>query len=204
MLTLALALVLHVQACPQRIVVTVPSTRSTTASVSLLECGRRAGGPWARPRRLPRRLRPPPRGRRHDPARHVRDRPDGLRARRRPRRAAPLPPARLRRLVGRGSPLAELQPLPARRLRLEPAVRRRQRGALARASRLPGVRGRANTTPPPPVPGRGSAIFLHVEHRAADERLRQPRTGPAALPARAPAARSARSRSVLHNFRLSV
>ena len=47
MLTLALALVLHVQACPQRIVVTVPSTRSTTASVSLLECGRRAGGPWA-------------------------------------------------------------------------------------------------------------------------------------------------------------
>ncbi len=47
MLTLALALVLHVQACPQRIVVTAPSTRSTTASVSLLECGRRVAGPWS-------------------------------------------------------------------------------------------------------------------------------------------------------------
>ena len=47
MLTLALALVLHVQACPQRIVVTAPSTHSTTASVSLLECGHRTAGPWA-------------------------------------------------------------------------------------------------------------------------------------------------------------
>jgi L,D-peptidoglycan transpeptidase YkuD (ErfK/YbiS/YcfS/YnhG family) len=46
MLALALALVLHAQACPQRIVVTAPSTRSTTASVSLLECGRRTAGPW--------------------------------------------------------------------------------------------------------------------------------------------------------------
>lgn len=46
MLTLALALVLHVQACPQRIVVTAPSARSTTASISLLECGRRVAGPW--------------------------------------------------------------------------------------------------------------------------------------------------------------
>jgi L,D-peptidoglycan transpeptidase YkuD (ErfK/YbiS/YcfS/YnhG family) len=47
MLTLALALVLHVQACPQRIVVTVPSARATSASISLLECGRRTAGPWA-------------------------------------------------------------------------------------------------------------------------------------------------------------
>lgn len=46
MLTLALALALHVQACPQRIMVTAPSTRSTTASVSLLECRRRTAGPW--------------------------------------------------------------------------------------------------------------------------------------------------------------
>jgi len=46
MLSLALALVLQLHACPQRIVVTVPSARSTTASISLLECGRRAGGPW--------------------------------------------------------------------------------------------------------------------------------------------------------------
>jgi L,D-peptidoglycan transpeptidase YkuD (ErfK/YbiS/YcfS/YnhG family) len=46
MLSLAVALLLHAQACPQRIVVTTPSTRATTASVTLLECGRRAGGPW--------------------------------------------------------------------------------------------------------------------------------------------------------------
>ena len=47
MLALALAFVLHAQACPQRIVVTAPSARSTTAAVSLLECGRRTAGPWA-------------------------------------------------------------------------------------------------------------------------------------------------------------
>ncbi len=44
MLTLALALVL--QGCPQRIQVTAPSSRSTTAIVTLLECGRRVAGPW--------------------------------------------------------------------------------------------------------------------------------------------------------------
>ena len=44
MLTLALVLGLH--ACPQRIVVTAPSVRSTTASLSLLECGRRVAGPF--------------------------------------------------------------------------------------------------------------------------------------------------------------
>ena len=47
MLTVAavsLALALH--ACPQRIQVAAPSLRSTTASVSLLECGRRVAGPW--------------------------------------------------------------------------------------------------------------------------------------------------------------
>jgi len=44
MLTLALALALH--ACPQRIVVTAPSVRSTTATAALLECGRRVAGPW--------------------------------------------------------------------------------------------------------------------------------------------------------------
>ncbi len=47
MLTLALALMLHAQACPQQIVVTVPSVRSTSASISLRECGRRTAGPWA-------------------------------------------------------------------------------------------------------------------------------------------------------------
>ncbi len=44
MLTLALVLALH--ACPQRIVVVAPSVRSTTASLSLLECGRRVTGPF--------------------------------------------------------------------------------------------------------------------------------------------------------------
>lgn len=44
MLTLAFVLALH--ACPQRIVVTAPSLRSTTATVTLLECGRRIAGPW--------------------------------------------------------------------------------------------------------------------------------------------------------------
>lgn len=45
MLTLALA-ALALQPCPQRIVVSTPSTRSTTAQISLLECGRRVAGPW--------------------------------------------------------------------------------------------------------------------------------------------------------------
>jgi L,D-peptidoglycan transpeptidase YkuD (ErfK/YbiS/YcfS/YnhG family) len=44
MLVLAVALALH--ACPQRIVVTAPSARATTASLSLLECGRRIAGPF--------------------------------------------------------------------------------------------------------------------------------------------------------------
>jgi L,D-peptidoglycan transpeptidase YkuD (ErfK/YbiS/YcfS/YnhG family) len=44
MLTLALALALH--GCPQRIVVTAPSARATTASLSLLECGNRVAGPY--------------------------------------------------------------------------------------------------------------------------------------------------------------
>ena len=44
MLVLAVALALHV--CPQRIVVTAPSAHATTASLSLLECGRRVAGPF--------------------------------------------------------------------------------------------------------------------------------------------------------------
>jgi L,D-peptidoglycan transpeptidase YkuD (ErfK/YbiS/YcfS/YnhG family) len=43
MLTLALALVL---ACPQRINVVAPSARSTMATLTLTECGRRVFGPW--------------------------------------------------------------------------------------------------------------------------------------------------------------
>ena len=44
MLVLSVALALHV--CPQRIVVTAPSAHATTASLSLLECGRRVAGPF--------------------------------------------------------------------------------------------------------------------------------------------------------------
>ena len=43
MLTFALALLL---ACPQRIHVSAPSLRATTAVVTLTECGRRTLGPW--------------------------------------------------------------------------------------------------------------------------------------------------------------
>jgi L,D-peptidoglycan transpeptidase YkuD (ErfK/YbiS/YcfS/YnhG family) len=44
MLTLALALAL--QGCPQRIQVTAPTARSTTATLVVRECGRRVFGPW--------------------------------------------------------------------------------------------------------------------------------------------------------------
>jgi len=43
MLTLALALVLG---CPQRIQVVAPTARSTTATLTVSECGRRVFGPW--------------------------------------------------------------------------------------------------------------------------------------------------------------
>jgi L,D-peptidoglycan transpeptidase YkuD (ErfK/YbiS/YcfS/YnhG family) len=43
MLTLALALIL---ACPQRVSVVAPSARSTTATLTVSECGRRVFGPW--------------------------------------------------------------------------------------------------------------------------------------------------------------
>jgi L,D-peptidoglycan transpeptidase YkuD (ErfK/YbiS/YcfS/YnhG family) len=46
MLTLALALALQVQACPQRIQVAAPSVRSTTATLTVRECGKRVLGPW--------------------------------------------------------------------------------------------------------------------------------------------------------------
>ena len=44
MLTLAVALLLH--GCPQQIRVAAPSASSTVASLSLFECGRRVAGPW--------------------------------------------------------------------------------------------------------------------------------------------------------------
>jgi len=44
MLTFALALAL--QGCPQRIQVTAPTARSTTATLVVRECGKRVFGPW--------------------------------------------------------------------------------------------------------------------------------------------------------------
>ena len=44
MLTLAVALLLH--GCPQQIRVAAPSAASTVASLSLNECGHRVAGPW--------------------------------------------------------------------------------------------------------------------------------------------------------------
>lgn len=44
MLTLAVALLL--QGCPQQIRVAAPSVRSTTATLTVTECGRRVFGPW--------------------------------------------------------------------------------------------------------------------------------------------------------------
>src|SRR3954453_16737205 len=49
MLTLFLALALGLppqQACPQRIGAAAPTARSTTATLTLSECGRRVLGPW--------------------------------------------------------------------------------------------------------------------------------------------------------------
>ena len=83
-----------------------------------------------------------------------------------------LPPPALRRLVGRGSALADLQPLPARRA----AARRRRFAAAARRS---GGRPSPTASSPssqynvaPAVPGRGSGDLPARRHRPRDERLR--------------------------------
>ena len=205
MLTLALALVLHVQACPQRIVVTVPSTRSTTASISLLECGRRARRPVGGPRRLPRRLRA---GTARATARR-RSAPTG--SGRRSTASAPTP-AGSSATTGSSAATGGTR-IPARRrynrfrhvaCGATPAVRRRQRGPLA-ASASPTARSRSceyNTATARPRPRLGDLPAR--QHRPADERLRQPRAGPAALRCSRGCGRERGSRSVLHNFRLSV
>jgi L,D-peptidoglycan transpeptidase YkuD (ErfK/YbiS/YcfS/YnhG family) len=43
---LALVLALALTGCPQRIQVTAPSARATTATLTVRECGRRVFGPW--------------------------------------------------------------------------------------------------------------------------------------------------------------
>ena len=104
----------------------------------LLARGRRPLDCVARPAR---RLGEQARGRPHDPGRPVRLRPRHVRDRAEPRCPLRLPPDRLRRLVGRGSELALLQPLPPRALRLEPAVPGHERGPLALADRVSPLRG---------------------------------------------------------------
>ena len=74
----------------------------------------------------------------------------------------PLPRAPLRRLVGRGSVVADLQHVPARPLRRRAAVRRRQRGDVAAAEGL-SVPGGGRVQHAARVPGRGSGIFLHAQ-----------------------------------------
>ena len=66
-------------------------------------CWVAAAGPYTARARQERPLGEPPRGRRHDPDRHVPDRPHDVRQRGEPRRPLPLPAPPLRRLVGRGS-----------------------------------------------------------------------------------------------------
>ena len=46
LLTLSLALLLGHSSCAQRITVVAPSPRATTAQLTFTECGKRAGGPW--------------------------------------------------------------------------------------------------------------------------------------------------------------
>ena len=114
------------------------------------------------PRGLERPRRPAPRGRRDDADRRLLDRQDDVRQRPEPGRPLPLPPPRLRRLVERGSTLADVQHLPARP--------RAGRGHRSARPRLASGRSRRayrhfaviEFNMRPVVPGRGSGIFLHA------------------------------------------
>ncbi len=110
------------------------SAQDLAAGRRLLGRGRRS---LRRPAREERALLEPARRRRDDADRHLSDREDDVRQHRESRCPLPLPPPPLRRLVGRGSALADLQLLPARRLRDEAAVRRRERGDVAAAAAVP-------------------------------------------------------------------
>ena len=159
MLTLALVLALH--ACPQRIVVTAPSVRSTTASLSLLECGRRVAGPFRARAGYAGFSAHRHRGRRHDAARHLRDRADALRARRRPRRARSPTTASRCGDWWDGDPRSPTY----NRFRhvacgAAPPFGGAERAALAQPGRLPGIRVH-RVQRLARRPGRGSAIFLH-------------------------------------------
>ena len=119
----------------QLVTVVAPVASSTSGTMRLWQrsggCWRSAGGPVERLPRVRRRLGQPPRGRRDDARRRVRARAGDVRRRARSRGSLRLPPARVRRLVGRGSGLAGLQHVPACRVRDATAFRRGERGALA-------------------------------------------------------------------------
>ena len=117
------------------------------------------------------------RGRPHDPGRHLRLRPSHVRDRRQPGSPVSLPPDRLRRLVGRGSELALLQPLPARPMRLQAAVPRHERGPLTLPDGLPAL----CVDPLQRRPGRARAGVGDLPARQygqADARVREPASPP--------------------------
>ena len=118
----------------------------------------------------------PPRGRRDDAARHVPHRPDRLRARARPGVHFRYHRLTLRRLVGRGPELADVQRVPSRRVRNAATVRRRQRGALA-GDRAPTACSRSSSTTLARVPGgarRCSSTSTRATRRTAACRSRGP------------------------------
>ena len=140
------------------------------------------------------------RGRRNDADRNIRFRSDRLRAELGSRHALQVPCSSLRRLVGRRSSLADLQPLSPPPLRRHAALWRRQRGALEaddclsllRRHRIQLQAGRAGTRLRD-LPAR--------RDRCGDERLREP--PPGSTRADAPLARPAASASNTH-LRLRV
>ena len=109
--------------------------------------GAQSTAPWTAWLGQKRNLAGQARGRPSHADRRLRDPADDVRGRAEPGRPLPLPPGRLRRLVGGGSGLALLQPLPPRPLRLDAAVSDDQRGHLPLADRIPPFRRDRATTP---------------------------------------------------------
>ena len=106
----------------------------------------------------------------------------------RSRRAPPLPPAPLRRLVERGSGISDLQHVPAPSLRRAATVPRQQRGALARDRRVPGARG-DRVQHKPCGPGARLGDLPARRPRPRDQRLRLDRAPESDPVATSPAAR---------------
>ncbi len=191
MLALAVLTAAVAGACPQNLangietppgarqLVTVEAKVAKTTHAELRtwrrtgDCWVAAAGPVRRPARPQRALGEPERGRRHDADGPLRDRPHDVRQRAEPRRPFRLPAPPLRRLVGRGSLVADLQLLPARPVRHAAALRRRERGHVAAASPVSLPRGDRVQH----APRRARPRLGHLPARAdrrADDRLCQP------------------------------